>query len=108
MPEDEAWASLRLCQQPLAAAGNAGTPRRPAGVTKAPALGGRGFGAVAVTEWRCETTTPSPRAGHCLAPPTGRAHGCCRHPALRIAGRELGADPPAVSGSGAYTTPDKG
>src|SRR5215472_5133510 len=42
VPEDEAWSSLRLCQQPLgAAAENARNPRRPAGVTKAPALGGR-------------------------------------------------------------------
>jgi len=51
MPEDEAWSSLRLCQQLLAAAaGNARTPRQPEGVTKAPALGVRDFGAAAVTE----------------------------------------------------------
>jgi len=54
MPEDEAWSSLRFCQQPLpAAAGNARTPRQPEGVTRAPVLGGRDFGAAAVTEWRC-------------------------------------------------------
>jgi hypothetical protein len=53
------------------------------------------------------TSTPRPRAGHRLALPRGRAHGCYRHPALRIAGRELGADPPVASGSGAYTTADK-
>jgi hypothetical protein len=44
----------------------------------------------------------SPRAGH-RPPPTGRAHACCRH-RLRIAGPELGSDPPAASGSGAYTS----
>jgi hypothetical protein len=35
-------------------AGNARSPRQPEGVTRAPALGGRDFGAAAVTEWRCD------------------------------------------------------
>lgn len=116
MPEDEAWSSLRLCQQPLAAAaGNARTPRRPEGVTKAPALGGRDFGAAAVTEWRCDKVrrrrpaiVRGPERGCAVAcshehpqalKPViaslqrGRAHGCCRHPTLRLSGREFGAAP---------------
>jgi hypothetical protein len=76
MPEDEAWSSLRLCQQPLAAAAeNARNPRRPAGATKAPALGGRDFGAAAVTEWRCDIavgTLPCGSPGGSLAPTPGR------------------------------------
>jgi hypothetical protein len=79
-----------LCQPPLAAAaGNARTPRQPEGVTKAPALGGRDFGAAGVTEWRCE---------HIVAAGTLP----CGSPGVSF------AQPPGASGSGAHMSPDKG
>jgi hypothetical protein len=51
VPEDEAWFSVRLCQQPpVGAAANARILSQPAGVTKARAFAGRDFGAAAVVE----------------------------------------------------------